>query len=86
MANIGNVAADVPGVLSITMPAMAPAFWIRLACYESSEQLTNNTEQKAFFRSYQSLSNQQILCFLWNLKVHYSVHKSPAPVPTNIND
>jgi hypothetical protein len=48
MANIGEVAADVPGVLSTTMPAMAPAFWIRLACYTGLEWLAN----KRLVRSY----------------------------------
>jgi hypothetical protein len=42
MANIGEVAADVPGVLSTTIPAMAPALWIRLACYISLCWLANN--------------------------------------------
>jgi hypothetical protein len=41
MANIGEVAADVPGVLSTTIPAMAPAFWIRLACYTRLYWLPN---------------------------------------------
>jgi hypothetical protein len=41
MANIGEVAADVPGVLSTTIPAMAPAFWIRLACYTCLYWLAN---------------------------------------------
>jgi hypothetical protein len=41
MANIGEVAADVPGVLSTTIPAMAPALWIRLACYTHLYWLAN---------------------------------------------
>jgi hypothetical protein len=41
MANIGEVAADVPGVLSTTIPAIAPAFWIRLACYTCLYWLAN---------------------------------------------
>jgi len=28
-----------------------------------------------------SLASQEILCILWDSKIHYGDHKSPSPVP-----
>jgi hypothetical protein len=46
----------------------------------TSERLTNSMEQSSL-RNQWSLSYQEILHLLWNLKVHYCVHKSLPLAP-----
>ena len=43
--------------------------------------LTYSLEQSPTWEANSSSANQEIPGILWNLKVHYRVHKCPPPVP-----
>jgi hypothetical protein len=43
--------------------------------------LTYSMEQSPSWEASQFAANQEIPRILWNLKVHYRIHKCPLPVP-----
>jgi hypothetical protein len=44
--------------------------------------LTHFMEQSPSLQANRSSTSQEISCILWNLKVHYRIHKCLPPVPT----
>jgi hypothetical protein len=50
-------------------------------CYSVKYQVTNSTMKGPFWEADRSWASQEIPRILWNLKVHYRIHKSLPPVP-----
>jgi len=52
-----------------------------MTCYLLNDLFTYSTEQNPSWEIIQFSASQEFARILWNPKVHYSIFKSPAPVP-----